>query len=64
MKNSKLGLYWAIGGLAFYVFLNIFIVFQLPEKMDTFLVFSWVVLPGIIGGVIFQVMDTKGLFKD
>lgn len=64
MRKSKVGLYWAIAGLAVYAFLNIFIVFQLPEKMDTFLTFSWVVLPGVAGGLIFQIMDNKGMFQD
>ena len=62
--KSNVGLYWAIFGIVFYAFLNIFIVLQLPEKVDTLLIFSFVVLPGIIGGVIFQMKDTKGLFRD
>lgn len=64
LKKSKVGLYWAIFGFVFYAFLNIFIVLQLPEKVDTFLIFSFVILPGVVGGLIFQMMDTKGLFKD
>jgi len=64
LNKTNVGLYWALVGLSFYTFLLVAIVFQLPQKIDTFIVFSWVVLPGVIGGTIFQFMDKKGMFKD
>lgn len=58
--NRNVGLYCAlISGLVF-VLLNVFLVFKLPNVLDTFLVFSWVFVPGIVGSVIFYVMDKKG----
>jgi len=64
IKQKYLGLYFALIGFSFYVFLNIYIVFKLPKKIDTFLVFSWACLPGIIGGIIFFIMDLKGVWRE
>lgn len=58
--NRNVGLYCALISGLVYVLLNIFLVFRLPKVLDTFLVFSWVFVPGIIGSLIFYVMDKKG----
>ena len=58
--NRNVGLYCALISGVVYLLLNIFLVFHLPKVLDTFLVFSWVFVPGIIGSVIFYVQDKKG----
>lgn len=62
--NRNVGLYCAVGSALVYLLLNIFLVFRLPKILDTFLVFSWVFVPGIIGSLIFYVMDKKGRWDE
>ncbi|MFK5951704.1 MAG: hypothetical protein QM498_01510 [Desulfobacterium sp.] len=62
--NKNLGLQCSIFASIFYILINVLLVFKLPEKLDTFLVFSWVTVPGIIGGLIFYRMDKKGLWRE
>lgn len=64
-KNDKnIGLYCAIAGLIFYLLLIIFVVLKLPNMLGTFIVFSWVCLPGIAAGIIFHIMDKRGKWDD
>lgn len=63
-KDRNIGLYCSLIGILFYIFINIYVVFNLPKVLDTFVVFSWVCLPGIAAGIIFQFMDKKNMWDD
>lgn len=58
--NKNLGMYCALVGLAVYGFLVFGIVLRLPVKIDTFVMFSWPVVPGIIGALILYYRDKTG----
>lgn len=65
IKNDKnIGLYCAVAGLIFYLFLIFFVVLKLPKMLGTFLVFSWVCLPGIAAGIIFHIFDKSGKWDE
>lgn len=55
--NKKLGLYCSAVGIVFYLFVILKIIMQLPVKTGTLILFSWPILPGIIGGYIFYRID-------
>ena len=55
--NKKLGLYCLSAGLALYIFIILKIVINLPIKIDTLLLFSWPLIPGIIGSYVFYRID-------
>ena len=62
--NRNVGLYCALTCGLIYVLLNIFLVFRLPKVLDTFLIFSWVFVPGIIGSLVFYFMDKRGSWDE
>lgn len=62
--NRNVGLYCALLSGLIYVLLNIFLVFRLPKVLDTFLIFSWVFVPGIIGSLVFYFMDKRGAWDE
>lgn len=64
MKDKYIGLYCSLACVILYIFLNACIIAKLPIKLDTFILFSWLVVPGIIGGLVFYHMDKKGLWGD
>lgn len=45
-----------------YVFAVIFFVFPLSERLDTFLVLSWVFVPAIIGSIVYHRLANRGSF--
>lgn len=62
--NTNLGLYCLAAGLSFYIFVILKIIINLPIKIDTLLLFSWPILPGIIGSYIFYRMDNSGTWRN
>jgi hypothetical protein len=64
MKNKNFGLYCSLACVIVYIFLNVYVIAKLPIKLDTFLLFSWLVVPGIIGGLVFYHMDKNGLWGE
>lgn len=57
--NKNLGLYCGLFSLVIYIGLIVFVIARLPVKLDTLLMFSWPILPGIVGSFIFYRMDQK-----
>jgi drug/metabolite transporter (DMT)-like permease len=64
IKNRYVGLICALVSLGIYLFLVFGIVMQLPVKADTFIMFSWPVVPGIIGGLVFFYKDMHKHWDD
>ncbi|ACB84357.1 hypothetical protein [Natranaerobius thermophilus] len=59
-SNLPVGLICSGVLLVTYIILIYNIVLHLPNKLDTFIVLSWLFIPGIIGGGIFHLMDVTG----
>ncbi len=62
--NRNIGLYCGIFSLVLYIGLIVFVIARLPIKLDTLLMFSWPIIPGIIGSFLFYRMDQKGVWKE
>lgn len=61
--NKNTGLYCALFSLFLYALLVVFVILRLPVKMDTFVLLSWPIVPGIIGSFIFYRMDQNGSWE-
>ena len=58
--NKNVGLYCAAASFCVWLVIIFLVVAKLPVKIDTFILLSWPVLPGVIGGYIFYKMDKNG----
>ena len=53
MKKDNFGVISLIVSIILYILAIIFFVSPLPYKMDTFIIVSWLFVPGIVGSVIY-----------
>ncbi|MCF7935894.1 MAG: hypothetical protein K9L28_06120 [Synergistales bacterium] len=59
-KNRNVGLWCALASTAIFAFLIFGFIMKMPVKVDTLILFSWPILPGIIGSLIFFFRDRAG----
>ncbi len=57
--NRNLGLYWAFGALFILVVSIVTVAIYYPVKWPTIFYLTWVISPGIVGGLVFYNMDKK-----
>lgn len=57
--DKKIGIICALASFLIWAFIVVVIVTKLPVKADTFILLSWPVLPGIVGGLAFQKKDRE-----
>lgn len=55
--DKNFGLYCSFASLLVWATVTIMIVMKLPVKIDTFIMLSWVTVPGVVGGLIFYRLD-------
>lgn len=55
--NKKIGLYCMVASILVEMFVVMKIVINIPVKLDTLLLLSWPILPGVAGGYLFYLMD-------
>lgn len=58
--DKNIGLCCALASAAIWLAIMLLVVVRLPVKIDTFLMLSWPVLPGVVGGLLFQKKDREG----
>lgn len=57
---DRFGEITVILGTLLYIAAIVFFVLPLPEKLDTFLVVSWVFAPVVVGGLIYARIERSG----
>lgn len=57
--DKNIGLICALASFVIWAGVMVVIVMRLPVKMDTMILLSWPVLPGIVGGLVFQKKDRE-----
>lgn len=59
-ERDRFGEITAIVGVLLYIAAIVFFVLPLPQKLDTFLVVSWLFVPAIIGALIYIKIARSG----
>ena len=60
--RDSFGIATGILSVVLYVLAVVFFVWPLSERLDTFLVLSWVFMPAIIGSFVYHRLANKGGF--
>ena len=62
--DKNFGLYWMTTGIVTWAFVIYKIIMNIPVKTGTFILLSWPILPGIVCGYIFYLMDKNDLWRE
>lgn len=62
--NRKEGLYYAGISFCFWLCIMLTITWYLPVWLDTMIMLSWTILPGVVGGLVFYVKDNSGQWDE
>lgn len=55
--NRRVGLYCSVACFVIWLLVMVVIVSKLPVKLDTIVMLSWPLLPGVAGGLYFYYLD-------
>lgn len=58
--TDRFGIVAAVGGVVLYVVAIVFFVLPLEHRLDTFLIASYLFLPAIVGGIVYDRITRAG----
>lgn len=63
-SHARKGYLLAIAAVALYAGAIVFFVVPLEDWVDTFVVVSWLFLPGVIGSLAYAILEPRGSFDE